>query len=105
MYRISRSTSRDLRVAPCTARPSGKTAKTRARHAIGVGGKNLNPLVFYGGNTMATKHPGFKNVAAGMAKKQGISKERASAELAASNRKASAGAKRKNPALKKVTGK
>jgi hypothetical protein len=50
------------------------------------------------------KHPGFKNVAASMAKKQGISKERASAELAASTRRASAGAKAKNPNLKRVKG-
>lgn len=50
------------------------------------------------------KHPGFKKVAAQMAKKQGISKKRASAELAASTRKASAKAKRKNPRLKKVKG-
>ena len=55
---------------------------------------------------MATKkHPGFQKVAEGMAKKQGISKERASAELAASTRRAGASAKRKNPALKKVKGK
>lgn len=44
----------------------------------------------------------FKAVAAKMAAKQGISKDRASAELAASTRKASSSAKRKNPKLKKV---
>lgn len=55
---------------------------------------------------MATKkHPGFENVAAGMAKKQGIPVKRAKAELAASTRKASPAAKRANPALKKVKGK
>jgi hypothetical protein len=54
---------------------------------------------------MAAKHPGFKNVAASMAKKQGISKERASAELAASTRGASAKAKRANPRLNRVKGK
>ena len=48
------------------------------------------------------KHPGFKAVAAGIAKKQGISKEGASAILAASTRKASKAAKKKNPNLKKV---
>jgi hypothetical protein len=37
-----------------------------------------------------------------MAAKQGVSKEQASAELAASTRRASAGAKKANPALKKV---
>jgi len=50
-------------------------------------------------------HPGFKKVAAGIAKKQGISKERASAILAAGARKASPAAKKANPALKKVKGK
>lgn len=48
------------------------------------------------------KHPGFEKVAKGMAEKQGISKERAAAELAASTRKASPKAKRKNPRLKRV---
>lgn len=52
---------------------------------------------------MATaKHPGFKKVASGIAKKQGISKKRAGAILAAATRKASPAAKRKNPNLKKV---
>jgi hypothetical protein len=51
---------------------------------------------------MSKAHPGFKNVAAGMAKKQGISNAEASAELAASTRKASAKAKKANPKLKKV---
>jgi len=48
------------------------------------------------------KHPGFKAVAVGIAKKQGISKEGASAILAASTRNASKAAKKKNPNLKKV---
>lgn len=47
----------------------------------------------------------FKKVASKIAKKQGISKKRASAILASSTRKASAAAKRKNPNLKKVKGK
>jgi hypothetical protein len=50
-------------------------------------------------------HPGFQAVAAKIAAKQGVSKQQASAELAASTRKASAKAKKKNPALKKVQGK
>lgn len=54
---------------------------------------------------MAGKKRGFKNVAKEIAKKQGISEERASAILASSSRGASAAAKRKNPALKKVKGK
>lgn len=44
----------------------------------------------------------FKKVAAKIAKKQGVSKEEASAELAASTRKASPAAKKKNPKLKRV---
>jgi hypothetical protein len=44
----------------------------------------------------------FQAVASKMAAKQGISKSRASAELASATRKASPAAKRKNPKLKKV---
>lgn len=51
---------------------------------------------------MAKKHPGFKKVAAGIAKKEGLSKKAAGAILASSTRKASAGAKKRNPALRKV---
>ncbi len=47
----------------------------------------------------------FKKVASKIARKQGISKKRASAILASSTRKASAAAKRKNPKLKRVKGK
>ncbi len=50
------------------------------------------------------KHPGFKAVAAGIAAKQGISTERASAIVAAGARKAGAKAIKANPALKKVSG-
>lgn len=53
----------------------------------------------------SAKHPGFKRVASKMASRQGISKERAAAELAASTRRASKGAKRANPRLKRVKGK
>ena len=54
--------------------------------------------------TMAKAHPGFKKVAAQIAKRQGVSVERAGAILASQTRKASAAAKRKNPRLKKVKG-
>jgi hypothetical protein len=50
----------------------------------------------------AKKHPGFKNVQKKIAKKQGISMERAGAILASSTRNASPAAKRKNPRLKRV---
>ena len=55
---------------------------------------------------MAAKkaHPGFKAVAAKIAAKQGVSKERAGAILAAGARKASKAAVKANPNLKKVKG-
>lgn len=49
-------------------------------------------------------HPGFKAVQAKIAKKKGISKDRAGAILAASTRGASKAAKKANPRLKKVKG-
>jgi hypothetical protein len=51
---------------------------------------------------MATKHPGFKAVQSKIARRSGVSKDRAGAILAASTRKAGAKAKRKNPRLKRV---
>lgn len=55
---------------------------------------------------MATRKKvrGFEANAAAIAKRQGISKERARAILAAGARKASPAAKRKNPRLKRVKG-
>ena len=53
---------------------------------------------------MKKAHPGFKAVAAKIAKKQGVSKDRAGAILAAGARKASAKAVKANPNLKKVSG-
>ena len=53
---------------------------------------------------MSKKHPGFKAVAAGIQRRQGVSKERANAMLAAGTRKASARAKKANPRLKRVKG-
>ena len=52
----------------------------------------------------AKKGMGFKKAQSQIAKKQGISMERAGAILAAGARKASLAAKRKNPNLKKVKG-
>ena len=49
-----------------------------------------------------SKHPGFKSAQNSIAKKEGVSKEAAGAILANATRHASAGAKRSNPALKKV---
>lgn len=48
------------------------------------------------------KHPGFQKAAESIAKKEGVSKEAASAILASSTRNASAAAKRANPRLKNV---
>jgi hypothetical protein len=53
---------------------------------------------------MKKAHPGFKAVAAGIAKKQGISKDRAGAILAAGARKASKSAVKSNPRLKRISG-
>ena len=53
---------------------------------------------------MKKAHPGFKAVATKIAKKQGISKDRAGAILAASARKASKSAVKANPRLKRISG-
>jgi len=53
---------------------------------------------------MAKAHPGFKAVQAKIAKKQGVSAERAGAILASGARKASPAAVKANPNLKKVSG-
>lgn len=50
------------------------------------------------------KHPGFKSVQSSIAKREGVSKDRAGAILAASSRNASAKAKKSNPRLKRVKG-
>jgi len=50
----------------------------------------------------AKKGMGFKAAAKNIAKKEGISQERANAILASSTRKASPAAKRANPNLKRV---
>lgn len=47
-------------------------------------------------------HPGFQAVQAKIASKEGVSKDRAGAILAAAAHGASAAAKKKNPNLKKV---
>jgi len=51
-----------------------------------------------------TAHPGFARAQSMIARKQGISKNRAGAILASSTRKASPAAKRRNPRLKRVPG-
>jgi hypothetical protein len=53
----------------------------------------------------AKKGMGFKAAQKSIAKKQGVSMERAGAILAAGARKASPAAKKANPNLKKVKGK
>lgn len=50
------------------------------------------------------RHLGFKKAQEGIAKRQGISEDRAGAILAAGTRGASAAAKRRNPRLKRVKG-
>jgi hypothetical protein len=48
------------------------------------------------------KHPGFKAVAKKVARKEGVSPDRAKAIVAAGARNASAKAKKANPRLKRV---
>ncbi len=50
----------------------------------------------------ASAHPGFKAVKASIAKKEGVSPDRAGAILAASSRGASPAAKKANPRLGRV---
>lgn len=57
-----------------------------------------------GSHHMAKAHPGFKGAAKQVAKRQGISMERANKIIAAGARKASKKALKKNPRLKKVSG-
>lgn len=61
-------------------------------------------MSYFGGHGKGDKHPGFKKVAAGIAKREHVSDERARAILASSTRKDSAKAKRANPRLKRVKG-
>lgn len=53
---------------------------------------------------MKQKHPGFEATQKKIAKKQGISMERAGAILAAGARKASKAAVKANPRLKRISG-
>ncbi len=48
------------------------------------------------------KHPGFKKVSEEISEKEGVSKDRAGAILAASTRRASPAAKARNPKLRRV---
>ena len=50
-------------------------------------------------------HPGFKSAAASIAKREGVSQERAGAILASASRHASPAAKKANPRLNRVKGK
>lgn len=54
---------------------------------------------------MSAKHPGFKAEAAKIEQKEGVSKESADAILGSGARHASAGAKKRNPRLRRVKGK
>ena len=53
---------------------------------------------------MSTAHPGFAAVASGIARKKGISMQRAKAILAAGTRRAGKAARRRNPRLNRVKG-
>ena len=65
----------------------------------------LSGAGLFRGETMAKhtkKHPGFKAVAARIARSEGVSPGRARAILASATRQASAAARRSNPRLKRV---
>lgn len=53
---------------------------------------------------MSKAHPGFKSVQSSIAKKEGISKKEAGAELGAATRRASPAARKANPRLNRVKG-
>lgn len=69
---------------------------SRVSHAMVDGHGKVKPY------NPSPKHPGFKAVQAGIARRQHISSDKAGAILAAGARRASASAKKKNPRLKKV---
>lgn len=50
------------------------------------------------------KHPGFKAVSSSIAKREGVSMDRARAMLASGTRKAGKSARKKNPRLNRVKG-
>jgi hypothetical protein len=50
------------------------------------------------------KHPGFKSVAAGISRKEGVSKKAAGAILASAGRKTGLLAKKRNPRLNRISG-
>lgn len=54
--------------------------------------------------TPTKKHPGFKNVQASIARREGVSMERAGDILGYASRHASPAAKKANPRLKRVKG-
>ena len=53
---------------------------------------------------MANAHPGFEQTAENIARRQGVSLERAKAMLAAGTRRAGAAARKANPRLNRVKG-
>jgi predicted glycoside hydrolase/deacetylase ChbG (UPF0249 family) len=64
----------------------------------------FNALAHKGEGHHSGAHPGFKSVAARIAKKQGIPIKEANAELAASTRRAGPAARAANPRLNRVKG-
>jgi hypothetical protein len=80
---------------------------SRGRATYGVWERLVSLLraVFVSRRTSMKAHPGFKAAASSIERKEGVSKERADAILAAGARKASAGARKANPRLNRVRGK
>lgn len=81
------------------------TSARQARRAAASGARN-EPTVRQANVQLSDRQvKGFQKNAQRIAKQQGMPYDRAAAILAASSRGASAAAKRKNPALKRVKGK
>lgn len=80
------------------------TVQSECEQALAVVGRLRSRMNARKENEMAksTAHPGFKSVAASVARKQGVSPQQARAIVAAGARKASPAARQANPRLNRV---
>lgn len=91
-------------MANCPMKSAAEVAKMGgAGSYMGHLGHFANDAVLNAGHNTGA-HPGFKAVQAKIAAKEGVSKERAGAMLAASTRHASKAAHKANPRLNRVKG-
>lgn len=85
---------------PSVAKKTTLPAKSTKKVTPPPAGKKASPSK----TSASKKGMGFKAAQAKIAKRMGVSDDRAGAILASASRKASAAAKKKNPNLKKVKG-